>query len=432
MTDSVDYQLLFRATPDNFLLISPDPEAIILDNTDSHVAVSLKDRSAVIGQPFFTAYPAADARTGAIIAQSHAYVRQYRAPHSMPLIRYDLAPTAGTDTFEERYWQATHYPVLDEQGGLRYILQRTQDVTEQHLADLRNRQIQQALAESQARTHFIQESLPVMVWTARPDGSIDYFNQRLYQFSGYSAAELLDWGWADFIHPDDQAQTLARWQEACAQGTDYQAEYRLRRADGQYRWLQVHGTPRLNAEGKILMWVGGATDIHKQKQMVQELLQTNEEQAVLSDQAYQAYQLAESQRETFHNLFMQTPALICILRGTDHRYEFVNPGYQKLFPQRELLGRTVAEALPEVVEQGFIDLLNGVYETGKTFVGNELPIKLDEDNSGELRQRYLNFTYQLFFENGVKAGITVFAFDVTDLVQARKTLEAATNSARPQ
>jgi hypothetical protein len=94
------------------------------------------------------------------------------------------------------------------------------------------------------------------------------------------------------------------------------------------------------------MRVGAASNIHEQRQMVQELLAANEQQAALADQTYQTHQQAESQRETYHNLFMQAPASIGILRGPTHRHEFVYPPYQQIFAGRQLVGRTVAEALP--------------------------------------------------------------------------------------
>ena len=123
-------------------------------------------------------------------------------------------------------------------------------------------------------------------------------------------------------------------------------------------------TPRRDADGHVTMWIGGATDIHEQRQMVQEVLEANEQQAALSEQAYQQYQQAENQRETYHNLFMDAPAMIAITRGPEHRYEFVNPAYQQLFPHRQLVGRTVAEAVPEIKEQGFIDILDKVRQVG--------------------------------------------------------------------
>ncbi|WP_167855617.1 PAS domain-containing protein [Hymenobacter fodinae] len=420
----VDYQHLFHSLPENFLLIAPNPEATILDNTDSHVAVSLKSREEAVGKPFFEAYPPTDEQSAAVIRESHEHVRRHLEPHTMPLIRYDLErPAELGGGLEELYWEATHYPILNEQGELQFILQRTQDVTEQYRARLQAEQAQRELAKSQERMRFALESVPILVWTADPNGQRDYFNTRWLQFTGRPLEEQVGSNWMAALHPDDHARVQDIWHHSVTTGQPYQVEYRLRRADGQYRWVLMHGLPHLDADGQILMWVGGGTDIHDQKQMVEELLETNEQQAILSDQAYQALQLAEQQRSTFYNLFMQTPALICILRGSEHRFEFVNPEYQKLFPHRELMGKTVAEALPEVVDQGFITLLDKVYNTGETFIGKEHEIMLDRDGSGQLQRSYLNFTYQLFTEGDQKAGITVFAFDVTDLVLARQALE---------
>ncbi|WP_165903819.1 PAS domain-containing protein [Hymenobacter gummosus] len=419
----LDYQHLFRALADNFLVIAPDADATILDDTDSHAAVAMKSRAEVVGKPFFEAYPVADQNEADVIRASHEHVRRHLEPHTMPLIRYDLErPAAQGGGLEERYWQATHYPILDEQGRLRYIVQRTQDVTEQHRAELLRQQMQRELAESQERAQFTLEALPIMVWTTTPTGEVDYFNQRWLQFTGRQLPEQLGSDWTNSVHPDDQAPTLQTWQQALADGAEVQLEYRLRRHDGQYRWVLARGVPRRNAEGRITMWVGGGIDIHDQKQMVQELLTANEQQASLSDQAYQAYQLAESQRELFYNLFMQAPALIAILRGTDHRFDFANPPYQRLFAGRQLVGLTVGEALPEVIEQGFLDLLNKVYETGEAYHGDEIMIMIN-DPDGSAHPIYVNFTYQPFYEGGQRAGIAVFAYEVTDLVQARKALE---------
>jgi PAS domain S-box-containing protein len=418
----VDYQTLFRSLPENFLLLAPD--ATILDNTDRHVAVSLKPREEVLGRSLFEAYPAVDQNEGEVIFQSHEHVRRFHEPHTMPLIRYDLeVPAEQGGGFEEMYWQATHYPILDTQGELQYILQRTQNVTEQHQAAQLAAKTQQELAASQERTRFILESLPVLIWTAQPDGQRDYFNPRWLAFTGRSMNEVLGEQWKKDIHPDDRPRVEAAWQHSVATGEAYQVEYRLRRHDGFYRWILVRAAPNRNADGQILMWIGGATDIHEQRQMVQELLEANEQQATLSEQAYEAYQQAENQRETYHNLFMQAPAMICILRGSEHRFEFVNPTYQRIFPHRQLLGLTVADALPEIKDQGILDLLNGVYQTGETFYGNELPLQLERGVGEPLRDSYFNFTYQQFREQGQPAGIMVFAFDVTDLVLARQALE---------
>ncbi|UOQ71822.1 PAS domain-containing protein [Hymenobacter cellulosilyticus] len=428
-TPTVDYQQLFRSLPENLMLMTPD--VTILDNTDSHVQVSLKKREEIIGRDFFEAFPSVDQNQGDIIFQSQDHVRRFLEPHSMPVIRYDLeVPAERGGGFEELYWQATHYPVLNDSGELLYILQRTQDVTEQYRAQQQRLAAERELAEAQDRTRFILESLPVLIWTATPDGQRDFFNQRWLTFTGKDAEQALGELWLDSVHPEDRPTVARTWNDSVSTGNVYQVEYRLLRHDGQYRWVLVRATPRRNAAGDITMWVGCGTDIHDQKQMVQELLEANEQQSMLSDQAYQAYQLAQSQKETFHNLFEQAPALICILRGAEHTFEFVNPRYQALFRGRQLVGNTVVQALPEVVEQGFVDLLDNVYNTGETFYGNEISIMLEGPEGTAARQLFLNFTYQQFSEHGQKAGITVFAYDVTDLVLARKAIEKSQENAQ--
>ncbi|MFC6224769.1 PAS domain-containing protein [Hymenobacter artigasi] len=425
MTASVatpDYQRLFRSLPENLLLMTPD--AIIVDNTDGHVEASLRPRAEVVGKTLFEAFPSVDQNEGDVIFQSHEHVRQHHTPHTMPLIRYDLAlPAEQGGGFEEMYWQATHYPILDEQGQLEYILQRTQNVTEAHRAAQRAAQVQHALDEAQDRTQFILENLPVLIWTSDTAGHRAYFNSRWLTFTGKPLAEQTGRQWAVGIHDEDRARVLESWQHALDTGDTYQVEYRLRRHDGQYRWILVRAVPRRDADGRVNLWVGGGTDIHEQRQMVQELLAANEHQAALSEQAYQLYQKAENQRETYESLFMQAPAMIAIARGPEHRFEFVNPAYQQLFPHRQLVGLPVLEALPEIKDQPIYEVLNNVFQTGETFHGNELSIPLEREPGEPPRDSYFNFIYQQLRENGEPAGIMVFAFEVTELVKARQALE---------
>ncbi|MBU6121216.1 PAS domain-containing protein [Hymenobacter siberiensis] len=413
----IDYRALFHALPGAYLLLAPD--GTVLDNSDQHVGVSLLPRAQAVGRNIFDAYPSAPESQRDLHA-SHEQVRRTLLPDTMPLLRYDLERPAelGGGT-EERYWQVTHYPLLDAQGQLQYILLMPQDVTEAHRTSRAADEAQKVLDETRQRNQFMLQSLPVMVWTTRPDGTAEFFNTRWTGFTGRALADTLDWGWVEDLHPDDLPTTTARWQAARDQGTSYQTEYRMRRHDGSYRWHLATGVPRLGADGQIQMWVGCNTDIHEQKLMVEELLEANEQQAALSEQAYQQFQKAENQRETYESLFTQAPAAICILRGPEHRHEFVNPPYQHILGNRPLLGRTVAEALPEVVEQGFIALLDHVYQSGETYHGNEVPIRL----LGAAEDQYFNSTYQQFRENGQPVGIVVFSFEVTDLVHARQVLE---------
>lgn len=424
----LDLTAILHQLPGNYILLAPDNT--ILEASDNYLAVTMKRREDVVGTNILDAYTAAEQNEWQVLADSFEQVRQTRQPYTMPLIRYDLKRLdAQGGGYEERYWQATNTPILDAGGNLLYILRRTNDVTAAHFAELERQAMQRDLAESQQRALFVLQSLPVMVWTTGPDGQADYFNPRWLQYTGRSAAEEMGRGWTAGVHPDDRATITQAWQRAHTAREKYQLEYRLRSADGYYRWVLAQGLPRITPEGEVSMWIGCATDIHDQKQLVAELLQASEEQAALSDQAYRAHQLVESQRESFFTLFMQAPALIAVLRSRQYTYDFVNPLYQELFPDRKLLGLPVAEAVPEAVEQGFIDQLDHVFDTGEPFEGREVLLQVHRRDSGRVEDVYLNFTYQPYREHGQIVGISVFAFDVTELVVARKQLEGLVSPA---
>lgn len=140
-------------------------------------------------------------------------------------------------------------------------------------------------------------------------------------------------------------------------------------------------------------------------------------------QALQAELLATAQRqaherEAFHHVFEQTPALVALLREPGHRFDYVNPAYQAFFPM-PLVGLEVAEAAPELVAQGFGALLDRVFQTGESYLGAEVPFTPVAAPGEAPQERYFNFTYQAYRENDQVAGVSIFAFEVTEQVRAR-------------
>ena len=134
---------------------------------------------------------------------------------------------------------------------------------------------------------------------------------------------------------------------------------------------------------------------------------------------------AELARQRLHDLFMQAPAIICVLLGPQHTYELVNALYYRLVGQRELLGKPIREALPELEGQGFFEILDQVYATGETFIGKEVRADLDRDNTGKLEEVYFNFVYQpLRTARGEINGVMVHAVEVTEQVLARQRTNA--------
>ena len=146
--------------------------------------------------------------------------------------------------------------------------------------------------------------------------------------------------------------------------------------------------------------------------------------AALQAEVLAAAQRQVHEREGFHQVFEQTPALIQLLRAPGHRIEYVNPAYQALFTGRPLVGLDLADALPELRAQGFIDLMDRVYRTGDTYSGTDIPFVMPAFDGQSARTGYFTFTYQAYRENGQTAGISIFAFEVTEQVLARQEREA--------
>ncbi len=186
-------------------------------------------------------------------------------------------------------------------------------------------------------------------------------------------------------------------------------EIKLRLPDKGERIILINGRQIVNekkAEQLILLALEDITDRVRSEKILKE----NEARS-------------EKERKLLHDFFTQAPAVLAILKGPEFVFEFANPAYLELIGKRNLIGKTMLEALPETAGQGFIELLDNVYKTGETFTGKEMPITVDKDN-GKHEKFYLNFTYQAFSnDKGETEGILVFAYDVTEQVMGRKLIE---------
>jgi PAS domain S-box-containing protein len=134
------------------------------------------------------------------------------------------------------------------------------------LRDITERKrIEQQLREAAERFRFMAESIPQKIFTARPGGEFDYFNQQWMQFTGLDLAALQRSGWACFVHEDDLAENIHLWEEAVAKGDPFQIEHRIRRHDGVYRWHLTRALAFRDAGGGVQIWIGSNTDIDDQK-----------------------------------------------------------------------------------------------------------------------------------------------------------------------
>ena len=167
-----------------------------------------------------------------------------------------------------RFLDFVYQPVRDATGAVSGIFVEGVDVTGTHQAAA-------ALAESEAQFRTLAEAMLNHAWMATPDGNLHWFNSRVYEFSGAQAGELDGEGWANLLHPDDIGVVTERWAAALASGEPYETEFRLRRADGAYRWHIARAVALRADDGSIIRWVGTNTDIEEQKSIVQALADLN-------------------------------------------------------------------------------------------------------------------------------------------------------------
>ncbi|MBA2593298.1 MAG: PAS domain S-box protein, partial [Gammaproteobacteria bacterium] len=138
------------------------------------------------------------------------------------------------------------------------------DITERKRAE-------EELRQAEKRLRFVMDSMPQKIFTAKPNGDVDYFNPIWTEFTGLTFEHIRDWGCTQFIHPDDVAENVRVWQQSIDTGEPFQFEHRFRRADGEYRWHLSRAVPMRDAEGRIVMWIGSNTDIHEQRQTANRL-----------------------------------------------------------------------------------------------------------------------------------------------------------------
>ncbi len=308
-TPAIDFGALFNSSPNAYMVL--DRRLRFVAANDAYLSsVGGVGREEIIGRPLFDAFP------GDPDEPDNIGVRQVRASlervlangkvDHLAVIPYTIpVHTPGGVRNTERYWSATHTPILDDRGDVAYVLQHTVDVTELQ-------QMKQALRAAEA---------------------------------------ALD-------------------------------------ADGRLPHEQIE-------EG-----------VFRRAQIVQEANQT-----------------LEAERRRFQILFEQAPGFIAVLAGPQHVFSLVNAAYYQMVGHRDIVGKAVAQALPEVTEQGFIELLDEVYTTGEPFVGRGVQLYLERTPGAPLDEVYVDFLYQPIVEpDGSISGIFVQGHEVTDQLRAQEEL----------
>lgn len=161
-------------------------------------------------------------------------------------------------------------PIFDQAGQIQYIVHIIHDFTEE-------REAKEALQRREEQYRSLAEAVPTIVFTATPDGVVDYYNKRWYDYTGMKLEESLLLGAGPVLHPEDYDLCQERWKRAIETGMTYDIEYRLRHSpDGEYRWHLGRAVPVRDADGAITKWFGTCTDIDDQKR-AEERIQKDKE-----------------------------------------------------------------------------------------------------------------------------------------------------------
>ena len=234
------------------------------------------------------------------------------------------------DTGEIRWISRRAEFVRDESGAPIWMRGVLQDVTERKLAEV-------TLQESEARFRVLAQAVPNQVWSATPEGKLDWINQKVVEYSGQVEDALLGDSWGHLVHPSDMPRVTAEWRTALQHKTRYETEFRLRRHDGVYRWHLSRALPTVS-EGET-RWLGSNTDIEEQKAHQAALAQLNTTLEV---------RVEERTRARDRTWLLSTDLIM--VAGFDGVIKSSNPAWKKLLGWEEC--ELVGKALIDLVHEG--------------------------------------------------------------------------------
>ncbi len=240
---------LLASSDDCIKLLDLDGRLLFI-SPNGAVLLGIQDVSAHVGTDWTRWWQGADHDAAcAAVAQARAGGRgQFEA-------------YAATMDGTPKWWNVVVTPILGADGMPEKLLASSRDITSR-------RRDAEALARSEASLHALAHALPGVVWSAAPDGTIDYVNQAWLAYTGLSYEQTVENMWGALVHPDDREATAGAWTASLRERRVHEHEFRLRRAsDGAYRWHVVRAVPVFDEHGDVVKWYGTTTDIDAAKRL---------------------------------------------------------------------------------------------------------------------------------------------------------------------
>jgi PAS domain S-box-containing protein len=250
------FRALLESTPDA-MIVTDQEGAMILVNAQAETLFGYT-RAEMLGEPIEKLIPHAARARHRDYRAAYGAAPRTRPMHASPMDFRGLRKD-GTE-----FCAGVSLNTLRTPDGMRVVC-AVRDSTARQLAEL-------ALRESEARFRQLADAMPQIVWTATPDGNVDYLNQRWFDYTGLPIEESRNLAWQAVLHPEDVPNCNERRNRAFAAGEAYEVEYRFRRAaDGAYRWHLGRAVPIRNPDGAMARWFGTCTDIDDYKRAEQEI-----------------------------------------------------------------------------------------------------------------------------------------------------------------
>jgi PAS domain S-box-containing protein len=300
----------------------------------------------------------------------------------------------------------------DKSGDPHYFISVIEDINQR-------KQLEENLRQQQITFQAVAENAPDVIARFNREYRYIYVNPAVIKTSGKPPTEFIGKTHREAGMTEDYAQMWKGYLDNVFSSQQIQVEeFAFDGPNGQ-RFYQVRLTPEFDANGTVTSILSIARDFTEHKR-----LEIERGRSLILEKNARAE--AEAERKRLYNLFMQVPALIALLNGPEHIFEFANQPYLQLSGNRDIIGKPVLEAFPEAGGEHLYKLLDQVYTTGKAIVGNEVMTTIDRHNNGKLEECFFNFVYQPSYnENGVVDAILVHAVEVTEQILAREHLKAS-------
>jgi PAS domain S-box-containing protein len=402
---STDYTLFEGSPGMRFALLPDAPQFTIVAATKDMCKQTGKTKEQLIGKDLFEVFPtnpADPSDTGEHdLNASLEHVLLYKESHQLPAQRYDIQDENGC--FAKRYWCAQNTPILGAEGEVAYIIHSTENITEAAEADLMRERIKDM---EQAHNLFLQAPVPIQIFKG-PDLIMELANE----------PTLITWGRGPEIIGKSLSEAFPEFKE---QGYAKLLSAVIESGEGHHEY-----------ETPVAFQVDGKKEIRYFNMIFQPYYEDDNTKAsgaiVFSFDVTEkvlAQKREDESEQNFRNTILQAPVAIGILAGPQFVVEIANDRMYELWgrSKEELLGKPIFEGLPEAKDQGYEELLTGVFTTGERFTAHAIPVTLPRINA--IETIYIDLLYEAYRKgDGTIAGVIAVATDVTEQMIARMKIE---------